>query len=153
VSRVYLKELRPDTEIVGCWPENAPAMHLCLEKGEIYDAPETKTLSDSSAGGIEEGAITFPICQRVIDRHVLVSEAEIASAMRDMAATENYIIEGAAAVALGGAFKTASNYRGRRIAVVVCGRNVSLETFRSVLEMGPSSAAKTRDLEAGFDRP
>ena len=130
----YLKALRPEVEIIGCWPANATAMHLCLERGEIYDTPETETLSDGSAGGVEQGAITFPICQQVIDRHVLVSESEIASAMRDMAANENFIIEGAAGVALGAAFKTASDYQGRNIAVVVCGRNVALDTFRAVLE-------------------
>jgi threonine dehydratase len=132
----YLKARRPDVEIIGCWPENATAMHLCLERGEIYDTPETETLSDGSAGGVEQGSITFPICQQVIDRHVLVSEAEIASAMRAMAADEGFIIEGAAGVALGAAFKTASDYQGRKIAVVVCGRNIALDTLRRVLEGG-----------------
>ena len=115
---------------------NAPAMYLCLEKGEIYDTPETDTLSDGTAGGIEQGAITFELCQQVIDRHVLVSEAEIAGAMRDMAANESFIIEGAAGVALAAGLKDASNYRGKNIAVVVCGRNIALETFRAVLDQG-----------------
>lgn len=131
----YLKARRPEIDIIGCWPENATAMHLCLERGEIYDTPETKTLSDGSAGGVEAGAITFPICQQVIDRHLLVSEDEIISAMCDMAAYENFIIEGAAGVALGAALKTAGDYKARSIAVVICGRNVAVDTFRSVLEM------------------
>ncbi len=131
----YLKARRPEIDIIGCWPENATAMHLCLERGEIYDTPETKTLSDGSAGGVEAGAITFPICQQVIDRHLLVSEDEIISAMCDMAAYENFIIEGAAGVALGAAFKTAGDYKAKSIAVVICGRNVAADTFRSVLEM------------------
>ncbi len=134
----YLKARQPDVEIIGCWPENATAMHLCMEKGEIYDTPETYTLSDGSAGGVEQGAITFPICQQVIDRHLLISESDIAGAMSDMAATENFIIEGAAGVALAAALKSAGDYRGRKIAVVVCGRNIALDTFRSVLEMGHS---------------
>ena len=35
----YLKAMLPEADIVGCWPENAPAMHGCLEKGEIRDVP------------------------------------------------------------------------------------------------------------------
>ena len=132
----YLKARRPDVQIIGCWPENAPALHLCMDRGEIYDTPESATLSDASAGGIEQGAITFPICKQVIDHHMLISEAEIASAMRDMAASENFIIEGAAGVALAAALKGASYYRGRHIAVIVCGRNIALDTFRSVLDQG-----------------
>jgi threonine dehydratase len=131
----YLKAHRPDVEIIGCWAENTPALHLCMEKGEIYDTPEADTLSDATRGSVEEGAVTLPLCQQVIDRHLLISEAEIASAMRDMAVTENFIIEGAAGVALAAALKTASDYQGRKIAVVVCGRNIALDTFRSVLEM------------------
>ena len=132
----YLKALQPQADIIACSPENAPAMYLCLEKGEIHETPETPTLSDGSAGGIEPGAITFPLCQQVIDRHVLVSESEIAAAMRDMAAVERFIIEGAAGVALAAALKTAGDYRGRSIGVVICGRNITLESFRAVLQQG-----------------
>jgi len=130
----YLKAHRPDVEIVGCWAENTPHMYLCMERGEIYDTPETASLSDATTGSVEEGAITLELCQQFIDRQLLISEAEIASAMRDTAATENFIIEGAAGVAVAAARKTASDYKGRKIAVVVCGRNIALETFRSVLE-------------------
>ena len=42
----YLKALRPEVEIIGCWPANATAMHLCLERGESYDTPQTETLSE-----------------------------------------------------------------------------------------------------------
>ena len=130
----YLKAKRPDVEIIGCWAENSSAMHQCLERGEIFDVPESETLSDGTAGGIEDGAITFPICQQVIDRHVLVTEAEIASAMRDTAANERFIIEGSAGVAVAAALKTTSDYRDRKIAVVICGRNILLDTFRNVME-------------------
>ncbi len=129
----YLKAQLAGVDIIGCWPENAQAMRLCMEKGEIYDTPETRTLSEASAGGVEQGAITLPICQQVIDRQILISEAEIASAIRDMAIDENFIIEGAAGVALAAGLKDASNYKGRSIAVVVCGRNIAIDTFRSVL--------------------
>ena len=105
-----------------------------MEKGEIYDTPESYTLSDATAGSVEEGAITLPLCQQVIDRHLLISEAEIASAMSELAATENFIIEGAAGVALAAGLKTASDYRGGNVAVVICGRNVALDTFQAVLE-------------------
>ena len=130
----YLKAQLPDVDIIGCYAENAPAMYECLKMGEIFDVPESETLSDGSAGGIEKGAITFPICQQVIDRHVLISETEIAEAMRDTATNERFIIEGSAGVAVAAALKTASDYRGKNIAVVICGRNVALDTFQAALE-------------------
>jgi threonine dehydratase len=129
----YLKAKMPEVDIIGCWAENAFAMHQGLEKGEIFDAPESDTLSDGAAGGIEEGAITFPICQQVIDRHILVTEDEITSAMCDTAANKRFIIEGSERVAIAAALKTASDYTERNIAVVICGRNIALDTFRAVL--------------------
>ncbi|MGD1924858.1 MAG: threonine/serine dehydratase [Paracoccaceae bacterium] len=131
----YLKARMPGCDIIGCWPENSPAMHVCMEKGEIHDTPEEDTLSDGSAGGVEEGAITFPICQQVIDRHELVSEVEIARAIQETAAHERFMIEGAAGVALAAALRTGSDYAGRNIAVVICGRNISLEVFQKALAM------------------
>ena len=78
----YLKAVRPEIEVVGCWPENSPVMLRCLEAGRVIDVPEQATLSESTAGGLEPGSVTLDICKRVIDRCMLVTEEEIASAMR-----------------------------------------------------------------------
>ncbi|MBV8047063.1 MAG: threonine/serine dehydratase [Paludibacterium sp.] len=124
-----LSALAPRTEIVGCWPANAPAMHACLEAGRIIDVMETDTLSDGTAGGVEPGAVTFSLCQQVIDRHALVSEQEIRQAMRALAQTDRWMVEGAAGVALASLLQLAPQYRGRKVAVVLCGRNIVLEKF------------------------
>ena len=73
-----IKSERPNAELVGCWPENSPAMHECLKRGEIVDVAEESTLSDGTAGGIEPGTVTFELCRQYVDRRVLVSEAAIA---------------------------------------------------------------------------
>jgi threonine dehydratase len=73
--------------------------------------------------------VTFPICQAVIDRTVTVTEAEIAAAMHRIAEAAHWIVEGAAGVAMAGLIKTAAAYKGARVAVVLCGRNIAFETF------------------------
>ncbi|HEX3843336.1 MAG TPA: threonine/serine dehydratase [Steroidobacteraceae bacterium] len=124
-----LERLAPNTQVVGIWPENSPCLLRALEAGRLFEVPERPTLSDGTAGGIEPGSITFPICQSVIDARITVSEAEIAAAMRDVAASDHWIVEGAAGVALAGLVKAAAAWQGRRVAVVLCGRNIALETF------------------------
>jgi threonine dehydratase len=104
-------------------------MLRALEAGRLHEVPERPTLSDGTAGGIEPGSITFPICQSVIDATVTVTESQIAAAMRELAAGDHWIVEGAAGVALAGLMKTAAAWRDRRVAVVLCGRNIALETF------------------------
>ncbi len=121
----WLKERAPDVEVVGCWPEHAPALHACLTAGRILDVPERPTLSESTAGGIEEGSITFALARRVVDRRVLVSEDEILAAMRRLMATEGWEVEGAAGVALAAFLRERRAYEGRHVAVVLCGGNLS----------------------------
>jgi threonine dehydratase len=129
-----LKHLSPNVQIIGCWPENAPTMERSLAAGEIIEMEELDTLSDGTAGGIEPDSVTFPLCQRVIDRTVLVSEDEIRDAMKAVARSERWIIEGAAGVALAGALKLSADYQGKRIAVVLCGRNILLEKFVGAIQ-------------------
>jgi len=121
----YLKEVSPRTEIVGCWPENSPVMFECLRAGAIVEVAERPTLSESTAGGLEAGSVTFDVCRRVIDRSVLVSEEEILAAMRLVLKEEHWVIEGAAGVAVAAFRKEAGRYEGKNAAVVVCGKNVS----------------------------
>lgn len=125
----WLKSHRPDIRMYGCWPENAPTMARCLERGAIHEVEETATISDGTAGGVEEGAITFESCQAFIDEQVLVSEDEIRAAMRLLAEQERWIVEGSAGVALAGCLKLADVLRGARVAVVLCGRNIGFEKF------------------------
>jgi len=125
----YLKEVSPGTEIVGCWPENSPVMQQCMRAGNVIEVAEAATLSESTAGGLEPGAVTLDLCRRVIDREVLVSEGEILGAMRRVLEEDHWIIEGAAGVAVAAFLKQAADYRNKTAVIVVCGRNVSHEVF------------------------
>jgi threonine dehydratase len=108
---------------VGAWLR--ARLHECLSAGRIIDVPERRTLSESTAGGIEEGSITFELARRVVDHRVLVSEEEILDAMRRLHASEGSEVEGAAGVALAAFLKERSSYQGRHVAVVLCGANLS----------------------------
>lgn len=124
-----VKALSPRTRVVGVWPAASTCLLDSLNAGHIIETPESPTLSDGSTGAVEPGSVTFPICQDVIDETLTVTEAEIAGAMRLVAEGERWMIEGAAGVAVAGLVKTAERYRGKKVAVVLCGRNVTLETF------------------------
>jgi threonine synthase len=77
-----------------------------------------------------EEALDRPLDRRaVIDETVTVTEPEIAFAMRKIAEMERWMVEGAACVAVAGLIKRAEAYRRRKVAAVLCGRNIALETF------------------------
>lgn len=128
-----LKQLSPRTRIVGVWPRNSPCMLEAMKAGEIVDIVEHETLSDATAGAVEPGSVTFPICRNVIDETLTVTEAEIGAAMRKLAESERWMIEGSAGVALAGLIQTAAAYEGSQVAVVICGRNITLEKFQDAV--------------------
>ena len=119
----HLKAVSPVTEIVGCWPENSPVLYECLRVGAITDVPEMPTFSISTTGGMEADAVTLAIAQQVIDRKVLVTEAEILDAARRIYREDNQLIEGAAAVAAAAYRKSAGDYAGKTVVIVICGGN------------------------------
>jgi threonine dehydratase len=129
----YLKARNPAIRIVGCWPQAARAMHAALETGRIVDVTDEPTLSDATAGGIEPGAITFDLARQVIDDCVLVSEAEIADAMRSMLQEHRMVIEGAAGVAVAAYRQAAARFAGQTVAVVLCGGNIAAGKLGSVI--------------------
>jgi threonine dehydratase len=128
----HLKRASPHTEVVGCWPENSPVLHECLRAGTIVEVPERPTWSTSTAGGVEPGAITLDLCRRVIDRRALVTEDEIVDAARRLHRDDGELVEGAAAVALAAFLRSAEDYAGKTVAVLLCGGNAEPE-FEALL--------------------
>ena len=122
-----LKATSPRTRVVGCWPANSRVMYQCLRAGEIIGFAAA-TLSESTAGGVEAGSITFDLCRQVIDECVLVSEAEILKAMR-WAHARDWPVEGAAAVAIAAFCKEAGRHNGQTVVIVCCGGNTSPEVL------------------------
>ncbi|MGV2495285.1 threonine/serine dehydratase [Pelagerythrobacter aerophilus] len=130
-----LKTLSPRTRVVGVWPEASTCMRDAIHAGAIVASPERETLSEASTGAIEPGSVTFPVCQAVIDEMLIVSEAEIARAMRRIAIGERWMIEGAAGVAVAGLIQAAERYRGQKVAAVLCGRNIALDLFQRAMQL------------------
>jgi threonine dehydratase len=129
-----LRELRPATAVVGCWAANATAMYSSLEAGAIVEVDESDTISDGTTGGIEPGSVTFDLCRKVIREKVLVPEQDIRAAMKLLAQTDRWMVEGAAGVALAAMLRLAPRYQGRAVAVVLCGRNIMLNQFAEAIQ-------------------
>ena len=128
----YLKSVNPGVKIVGCWPETSRVMCECIKAGRVIEYPEQPTISDSTAGGVEKGAITLDLCSELIDDFVLVSEREILDAMRLILREERWIVEGAAGVAVAALLKHKSACAGKNVVALLCGRNITVDKMNTV---------------------
>ncbi|KAA3665081.1 MAG: threonine/serine dehydratase [Chloroflexi bacterium] len=129
----FLKAVKPSVQVIGCSPENSQVMAQSVAAGELLDLPSLPTLSDGTAGGVEPGSITFPLCRDHVDQYISVTEAEIATSLREFMGNQHMLIEGSAAVAIAAFLKTAVSFKGQRVAIVLCGANISLDTLKVIL--------------------
>lgn len=133
----YVKKINPNIKIIACWPEAAKSLYENLNAGVIEEVKEFDTFSDGTAGGVEKNSITFEMCQRLVDDKILVTENEIARAMRLVGMYERKIIEGSAGVAVAAALKAIkaepNDYKNKNVAVIICGGNIELDKYIKIV--------------------
>jgi threonine dehydratase len=71
-----------------------------------------------------------------VDTWVLVSEDEIANAMKSVLHNEGKLVEGATACAVAACRQLADQLSGKKVVVVCCGGNVALQDIEYVLKHG-----------------
>ncbi len=129
----YLKEVDPGIEIIGCEPEASAEMSESVNAGHIVELATRPTLSDATAGGIETGAITFDLCRRYVDRYELVSEDEIAAAIRFIHDHEDMVIEGGAALPVAAMLRRPKALAGKRVVLVITGSKIDEAVLDAIL--------------------
>lgn len=129
----YVKAKSSDTKMIGCQPENSPEMSVSVRAGKYKEIESKPTLSDGSAGGFERDSITFGLCNKLVDDFILISEDEIAGAVRSTIKYHSKLVEGSAGVAIASLLKHPEQFAGQTTAIVVCGANISTEKLQTIL--------------------
>ena len=91
------------------------------------------SLADGLAGNMESDSQTFDIVRRLADRVVVVAEPSFAQAMRELIQREQLVAEAAGAAGVAAILQGAVDVRGRRVGVVLSGRNVDADVIARVL--------------------
>jgi threonine dehydratase len=129
-----VKALRPQIEVIGVCAQSAPAMYNLFYDSAHPQVPET--LAEALSGDIEAKSITTDLAQRFVDQIVLVSESEIAQAMRWAVFEQGWVVEGGGATGIA-ALHSGLVEDGGQTAIVVSGGNVDADTLRGVLNATP----------------
>lgn len=131
-----LKELSQEAEVIGVSPENSTALISSIAAGHAVPDNSLPTLSDGTAGGIEEGSITIDLCRDIVDHFTTVAEEDIARTLRWFVSTYDMRIEGAAAVAIAGFLKLRNNFAGKNVVIVICGGNIDDHVLDGIMNSG-----------------
>ena len=129
----FLRSVWPKIKVIGCSPSNSAIMIHSMEEGKILELESLPTLSDGTAGGVEKESITFPLCCKLVDETILISEKEIKDAMVFYIENEHQLLEGAAGTAVAALIKMKDKLKGKKIGVVICGGNIAIDTLKQVI--------------------
>lgn len=129
-----LKSRKADIEVVGVSASSARVMLASLQVGRPVTLPETETLATALAGGIgQQNRYTLQAVQSLVDRHVEVSEEEIADAIRFAAGELKLVIEGGGAVGLAALLARKLGTLEQPCCIVLSGGNIDPKALASVL--------------------
>ncbi len=128
-----IKLQRPDVRLVGVEPEGAPSMFRALGQGHIVALDSVRTIADGLAAPFT-GELVLDIVRRYVDEVVLVSDAEIASAVGLLLERSKLLVEpagaaGVAALLTGKGGLTA----GTRVVAVLSGGNIDPARLKELL--------------------
>ncbi|HSJ05274.1 MAG TPA: threonine/serine dehydratase [Longimicrobiales bacterium] len=118
---IVVKARAPAARVVGVQSTETRAMYEAFRANRVVDVPVPPTLADGLAGCTDGAA--YEAVRDVVEDIVLVEEAEIASAIRELHAEEGIVAEGAGAVAVAAVLSGRIRTRGPAV-VLVTGGNI-----------------------------
>ena len=131
---MVLKSINPSIRTVGVTMERGAAVHESLKAGRIVEVKEYPTLADALPGGLgDRNVYTFKMIQEYVDETVLVSEEQIADAMRFAVEKQRLVVEGGGAVGIAALRNGKIGKTGKNTVVIISGGNVDSGILRRVL--------------------
>ncbi len=128
-----LKSTLPHVQVIGISMERGAAMYASIQAGQPIEVEELPTLADSLGGGIGlDNRYTYPTFRELVDDIVLVTEREIAEAIRHAYWSERQILEGSGSVGIAAllADKVALQ---PPVAIIASGGNIDMKLHHRVI--------------------
>ncbi len=111
-------------ETIGAEPFGADDAYLSLKTGKIQASVNPLTIADGLKTQL--GDQNFPIIQKLVSKIIRVEESEIIEAMKFIWERMKIVIEPSSAVAVAALFRKSSEFKNRKVGVILSGGNVDL---------------------------
>jgi len=130
---VATRALRPGVAVYGVQAAAASAIHDSWHAGKRLTTESANTFADGLATRSTYD-MTWEALRDGLADLVVVSEAEIADAVRMMMRTTHNLAEGAGAAGLAGLLKLRDKLAGKTVAIVLSGSNIDAATLRRIVD-------------------
>ena len=133
------KALAPRIEVVGVQALRFPGMYNAIKH---TDLPVGQSSIAEGIAVATPGHLTQRIVRDKVDELMLVDEGDIEQAIVMLLEIEKTLVEGAGAAGLAAVIKNPAHFRGRKVALVLCGGNIDPLLLASIIERGMVRAGR-----------
>lgn len=129
----FIRQVWPETKIIGVEPAGAPCMKTAIERGEVVELEHIDKFVDGAAVK-KAGQHTYDICKDILDDIVLVPEGAVCTSIIDMYNKSAIVVEPAGALSVAALRFYADRIKGKRVGCIVSGSNNDITRTEEIRE-------------------
>lgn len=139
----YIKQLRPETKIIGVQTVDSDAMARSVKAGRRVELSDVGLFSDGTAVKLV-GSETYKLTKQYVDDFVMVNTDEICASIKDVFQDTRSVLEPAGALALAGAkrYAAANKLKGKTLVAITSGANMNFDRLRFVADRADVGEAR-----------
>jgi len=128
----YLKNLKPDVQLIGVEPEGAPSMKSAMANGSPVALEEIDRFVDGAAVK-RVGNLTYQYCMELLDQMLLIPEGKICTTILKLYNEDAIVVEPAGALAVA-SLDQLKDIEGKNVVCIVSGGNNDIERMQEIKE-------------------
>ena len=129
----YIRQMSPETKIIGVEPGGAPCMKEAIKAGKVIKLEHIDKFVDGAAVQ-EAGALTYQVCKEVLDDIVVVPEGAVCTTIIQMYNKSAIVVEPAGALSSAALRFYADEIKGKNVACIVSGSNNDITRMEEIRE-------------------
>ena len=129
----YIKQMSPETKIIGVEPAGAPCMKAAIDKGEVIELENINKFVDGAAVK-KAGAQTYEVCKEILDDIIVVPEGAVCTTIINLYNKSAIVVEPAGALSIAALSFYAEQIKGKRVACIVSGSNNDITRMEEIRE-------------------
>lgn len=131
--------LKPSVAVVGVEAAASTAFSTARREGRIVPIDVSPTIADGISGNVDPRTITWPFVRDLVSDVVTAPEQALRQGVRELAAEEHVIAEGAGIAGVAALLSGRAALGGRRAVVVLSGANIDVARLATLLAEQPTS--------------
>ena len=129
----YIKQISPNTKIIGVEPDGAPSMSTSIKKGKNTSIENIDNFVDGAAVK-RVGNLNFALCKENLHDMITVPEGKVCQIILDLYNKEATVIEPAGALSIAALDMYKDEIKGKNVVCVISGSNNDITRTAEIKE-------------------